>query len=39
MAQEPIQKPSALAKFPISFEYDVTWQEAKKAVRIRTDAN
>ena len=37
MAQDSIPKPSALAKFPLSFEYDVTWQEAKKAVRIRTD--
>jgi hypothetical protein len=29
--------PSVLAKFPISFEYDVTWQDAKKAIRVRTD--
>jgi hypothetical protein len=39
MAQEPNQKPSILAKFPISFEYNITWQEAKKAVRIRTATN
>jgi hypothetical protein len=30
-------KPSTLEKFPISFEYDMTWQDAKKAVRVRTD--
>jgi len=31
-----ISKPSILAAFPISFEYDVSWKEAKKAVRVRT---
>lgn len=36
MAKDPIQKPSALAKVHLSFEYDVTWQDAKKAIRIRT---
>lgn len=30
------KKPSALASFKISFEYDVTWQEAKQAVKERT---
>ncbi len=27
---------SVLAKTPISFEYDVSWKDAKKAIRIRT---
>jgi nickel-dependent lactate racemase len=29
--------PSLLAKTSIGFEYDMTWQDAKKAVRARTD--
>lgn len=37
MSKDPDIKPSALAKIQISFEYDVTWQEAKKAIRSRTD--
>lgn len=38
MAKDPIMKPSALEKISLSFEYDVTWQDAKKAIRIRTNA-
>jgi len=30
------QTPSTLATTHLSFEYDVSWQDAKKAVRIRT---
>lgn len=30
-------KPSALDKFRLSFEYDVTWQDARKAIRSRAD--
>jgi hypothetical protein len=38
MAKDPkIITPSKLEKFPIAFEYDMTWQDAKKAVRVRTD--
>lgn len=29
-------QPSALEKIHLSFEYDVSWQDAKKAIRIRT---
>ncbi len=29
------KKPSALAKFNISFEYDRTWIEAKNSVQMR----
>jgi hypothetical protein len=29
-------KPSTLSQTNLAFEYDVTWQDAKKAVRIRT---
>jgi hypothetical protein len=36
MAKDPIMKPSALEKVNLSFEYDVTLQDAKKAIRIRT---
>lgn len=28
--------PSSLESFKISFEYDVTWQQAKQAVKART---
>jgi hypothetical protein len=38
MAKDPILKPSALAKINLSFEYDMTWQDAKKAIRVRTHA-
>jgi hypothetical protein len=37
MAQDTDTKPSALAKVHLSFEFDKTWHEAKKAVRERTD--
>jgi hypothetical protein len=30
------QTPSALTKFSIGFEYDRTWSEAKKDIKIRT---
>lgn len=30
-------QPSALEKVHISFEYDMSWQDAKKAIRRRTD--
>jgi len=36
MSKKDITTPSALAQLHISFEYDVTWPDAKKAVRIRT---
>jgi hypothetical protein len=36
MAKDSVTTPSKLATFPISFEYDITWQDAKKAIRIRT---
>ena len=35
MANED-HKPSALEKVSLSFEYDVTWQDAKKAIKART---
>lgn len=28
--------PSALANFSVGYEYDVTWREAKKAIKVRT---
>jgi len=31
-----ISQPSALEKLSLSFEYDMTWKDAKKAVRVRT---
>lgn len=31
-------KPSALDKLHLSFEYDVTWQDARKAVRSRAES-
>ncbi len=37
MAKDPITTPSALDKLTLSFEYDVTWQDARKAIRVRTD--
>lgn len=36
MANDSTIKPSALDKVNLSFEYDVTWQDAKKAIRVRT---
>lgn len=29
-------KPSALEKFSLSYEYDMTWRDAKKAIKVRT---
>jgi hypothetical protein len=37
MAKDTIITPSALDKFALSFEYDVTWTDARKAIRVRTD--
>jgi hypothetical protein len=37
MAKDPVIKPSALDKFNLSFEYDVTWTDARKSIRVRTD--
>jgi hypothetical protein len=37
MAKDPNITPSALDKLTLSFEYDVTWQDARKAIRVRTD--
>lgn len=28
--------PSALDKFSLGFEFDMTWSEAKKAIKVRT---
>lgn len=37
MAKDPIShKPSALEKVHLSFEYNMTVQEEKKAIRVRT---
>ncbi len=37
MAKDTIQhKPSKLSNIQLSFEYDMTWRDAKKAVRVRT---
>jgi hypothetical protein len=38
MAKDSTLKPSALEKFSLSYEYDVTWPDAKKAIRVRTNA-
>jgi len=35
MAKDPITTPSALDKFSLSYEYDVTWTDARKATRNR----
>jgi hypothetical protein len=35
MAKDPITTPSALDKFSLSYEYDVTWADARKATRNR----
>lgn len=37
MANDPNIKPSSLEKLSLSFEYDMTWQDAKKAIRRRAD--
>lgn len=39
MVKEPDTKPTSLQSFKLSFEYDLTWQEAKQAVRNRTHTN
>ena len=37
MSKDAVQpKASALAKVSLSFEYDMTWRDAKKAIRVRT---
>jgi hypothetical protein len=36
MAKDSKNHPSTLAQVPIAFEYDVSWQDAKKAIKIRT---
>lgn len=36
MAKDQKISPSALEKVNLSFEYDISWQDAKKAIRIRT---
>lgn len=37
MATKPDMKPSALSKFNLGYEFDKSWHEAKKEVRVRTD--
>jgi hypothetical protein len=37
MGKDTNTKPSALDKFNLSFEYDISWHAARKAVRIRTN--
>jgi hypothetical protein len=37
MVKNHTHKPSALEQVHIAFEYDITWQDAKKAIRRRTD--
>jgi len=37
MANQSDIKPSALSKFNLGFEFDKSWHEAKKEVRVRTD--
>jgi hypothetical protein len=37
MAKDNITtKPSALEKYDLSFEYDMSWKDAKKSIRVRT---
>jgi hypothetical protein len=36
MAKDSTTTPSALEKYHLSFEYDISWKDAKKAIRIRT---
>jgi hypothetical protein len=36
MGKSTTHMPSALEKVHISFEYDMSWRDAKKAVRVRT---
>ncbi len=37
MGKDTNHTPSALEKVHLSFEYDVSWKDAKKAIRVRTD--
>lgn len=37
MANQPDTTPSVLSKFNLGFEFDKSWHEAKKDVRVRTD--
>jgi hypothetical protein len=39
MSKDHTTKPSSLEAFKLSFEYDVTWQEAKQAIKNRTHTN
>lgn len=32
-----ISSPSILEQVHLAYEYDMTWKDAKKAIRIRTD--
>lgn len=36
MANDKVIKITALEKLTLSFEYDMTWQDAKKSIRQRT---
>lgn len=36
MPKDTDKTPSELTKIPIAFEYDVSWHDARKAIRIRT---
>lgn len=36
MAKDKNISPSVLAQTSLSFEYDMTWKDAKRAIRVRT---
>lgn len=36
MGKTTDHKPSALEKVHLSFEYDMSWRDAKKAIKVRT---
>jgi hypothetical protein len=36
MANDKVTTPTSLEKFNLSFEYDITWQDAKKLIKQRT---
>ena len=36
MSKDKSISPSALEQVHLSYEYDMTWRDAKKAVRVRT---
>lgn len=38
MVNESHKQLESLAKFPLSFEYNETWTQAKRAVKARTTA-